>query len=1211
MSETRSALVETALRQLAGLRGRELSAAQLPAHAVQLAATLLKLSSLLRSPREVDRLTLLGRMMGDPSGQTFTTLLADRALRTSVAELSVGQARYLLTELGTPSYLTTFERLQLGALQGVGGLVPGLAASGMLRKIREQASAYVISGDASTLDRYIAARAARGIAVNVNQLGEEVISEADAAKRIDRYLELIRQPAVKTLSVKVSSIYSQMSVLAMDQCTQALCERLRPIYRAAVEHGGKLVYLDMEAYRDLAVTFECFTQLMNEPEFSNLQAGIVLQAYLPDSLSFQQELTTFARRRVAAGGSPLRLRIVKGANLAMERLESEQRGWVLPIYASKLETDANYKRMLLTATEPANAHCLHVGIASHNLFDIAYGLVLRATRNIEERVGFELLEGMADALCDALGQLGANVLVYAPFVSDAELPSALAYLVRRLDENTSADNYLSNSFSMRVADPAWEAQKRHFLAACAAIPTVSSTPRRDTTQQRGQGLEFSNEPDSDFTQSRERTALVAALTRARSLRFVVESQIPGTTLTQEDPLPGSDASRPGFVPYVIHLASQPQIERALQNATAAQTRLQDVSSEMRQAWLAGIAQQLRDHRHELTALMVLDAAKRPEEADVEVSEAIDFAEYYARSFASWSSSPRVRLRGRGPTVVTPPWNFPLAIPLGGVLAALVAGNSVILKPALETTLVAQRACELCWAAGVPRDVLQFVVCQDEVGSQLITDPRTHLVVLTGASDTARLFRRLRPDLPLLAETGGKNALYVSPLADREQAILDILQSAFGHAGQKCSALSLLILHRDLYDDEAFLESLREAAASLRCGSAWELDSRVTPLVQAPGALQLRALTQLDPGEQWLLKPVFDAENPNLVSPGLRLGVVPGSFAHQTEFFCPMLSILRAQDLQDALRIANGTGYGLTSGIHTLDEREQALWLRGIEAGNVYVNRKVTGAVVQRQPFGGWKDSSFGPGAKAGGPSYVAQFVTVHALPSQPPLRVDGTSDSLGRRVETLLSSVNARLDTAAQERLRAVAADYVQSYSEYYAAPSLLGSVRGEDNVLRWLGCEGLLIVADTDTSLEMLTRAALAASVCGINTVPLVPAQSELATSARGLGVDTYRNQSEVIDKIRRSDCRRVRYLGTPPPEWHTALSERNCHTASELPSGSGRFELLNYLREQSWSVSTHRYGHLAPEVLRSVCRAAGVALRLTAAPAPGAPPKSHAWSA
>src|SRR5262244_312693 len=344
--------------------------------------------------------------------------------------------------------------------------------------------------------------------------------------------------------------------------------------------------------------------------------------------------------------------------------------------------------------------------------------------------------------------------------------------------------------------------------------------------------------------------------------------------------------------------------------------------------------------------MIVDGAKTVPEADPEVSEAVDFARYYPRAL----EETRDELEGAemdplGVVVVAPPWNFPLSIPASGVLAALTAGNAVLLKPAPEAVLVGWQLAQALWDAGVPMGALQFVPCpDDDVGQSLVTDPRVNAVILTGSAETARRFVAWRPGLRLFAETSGKNAMIVTALADRDQAIRDLVRSAFGHNGQKCSAASLAVCEAEVYDDADFRRQLHDAAASLAVGSVWERTSRITPLTQMPGAALRRALTVLDQGEEWLLEPRVAPDNPRLWSPGIKLGVRPGSFFHTTECFGPVLGLMRADDLDHAIDLANAQPFGLTSGIHSLDDREIERWTARIEAGNLYVNRPVTGAI---------------------------------------------------------------------------------------------------------------------------------------------------------------------------------------------------------------------------------------------------------------------------
>ncbi len=415
-----------------------------------------------------------------------------------------------------------------------------------------------------------------------------------------------------------------------------------------------------------------------------LHAGIALQTYLPSALADFDRVARFAYERVQNGGAPIRVRLVKGANLAMERVESALNNWSVPVLPDKARVDANFKRVLLRAGGSGAASAVHVGLASHNLFDVCLGLVLQSSRDLEGRLSFELLHGMADPLQQSLRALGASVLVYAPVVGEHEFPSAIACLVRRLDENTATDNYLRHSFGMRAGSTAWDEQVAKFRAACSAIDVPETHPRRavnrDVEPLVPTRREFENEADTDFSSAINRHWVERHLSDMRAWSDqgdgVVRSKIARLEQLQGDRVAGFDPSRPGVVPYSIVLATASELDHALTAGTRKFSRRCPPSNN-RMTWLQAAAHGLRSARGELIATMVLDAGKRVIEADAEVSEAIDFAEYYARTYQQLADDTHnmgAQLEPRGVTVVTPPWNFPLAIPLGGVFAALVAGN---------------------------------------------------------------------------------------------------------------------------------------------------------------------------------------------------------------------------------------------------------------------------------------------------------------------------------------------------------------------------------------------------------------------------------------------------------------------------------------------------------------------------------------------------------
>lgn len=1040
-----------------------------------------------QTPKEHAETANLARLMNDPKGKAFTFAMVDEVFRSHDPMNEARRWRGLLRELGVPEYPPLADRLlmRLGAAGSL--MLPGVVMRAVAARMRAESARVILPGEKEPLQRYLQTRTEQGFRINLNHLGEAVLGEEEARNRLKAVLDHLANPAVNYISVKISSIFSQINLLAWDDTLAQIKTRMRILYRIAAR-GGKFVNLDMEEYRDLALTVAAFREVLDEPEFLTIPAGIVLQAYLPASGAAQRELTEWARQRVMNGGVPIKIRLVKGANLAMEAVEAEMHGWHPAPYATKAETDAHYRRMLEYGCTPENARAVRLGVATHNLFDAALGLTLREMNGVESCVEIEMLEGMANHQARAVRDAAGGLLLYAPAVRSDDFLSAMAYLVRRLDENTAPENFLRDMFAMHPGSAEWERQRARFVQGWNERSTVSAESRRKSPAvQPATSAEFKNEPDSDWTQAAAREALEKAI-----------------RVWQPEPLP-----------------ELPGLETMLQAAVQAQSGWEALGVSKRAEILNRAADLMSAQRSSALACMRVDGKKAITEADGEVSEAIDFARYYART----AHAPQgVKAEALGVIAVVPPWNFPYAIPAGGVLAALMAGNSVIFKPARATVQTAWLLARQLWAAGVPKEVLHFFPCDSTVGEKLITDARIACVILTGGYETARKFQRWRPALNLLAETSGKNALVITAQADRELAIKDLVRSAFGHSGQKCSAASLAIIEAEVYDDPIFRRQLRDAAASLPAGPATDPRNVVTPLVTTPGRDLQRALTTLEAGEEWLLEPRQLGDDPCAWTPGIKFGVQPGSWFHQTECFGPVLGLMRAASLAQATEWQNGTAFGLTAGLHSLDPEEIAWWKEQVLAGNLYINRPITGAIVQRQPFGGWKKSCIGPGAKAGGPNYVLSF---------------------------------CRLSDTAE-----VADDYQAAWAEYFALQHDPTALRCESNVFRYRPCRGVILrlEARDEASIE---RAKLAAQITG---VPLT------------LSVKEDESDAEFIARLPElaKGAEFLRTVSAPGDALLSAAHEAGLNWIHAPFVACGRIELTRWLREQSVSETRHRYGQL-----------------------------------
>ncbi|MEW6302792.1 MAG: proline dehydrogenase family protein [Verrucomicrobiota bacterium] len=1169
-------------------------------------------ASLLQTPQEKRQQAELDRMLQNPQDKATLTQMTDEAFRSKTPRRAVDQFIHILDVQGVPRFFSPLDRTLLKGFQSFGGYLPGVAVPLVKERMQKETANVILPAETEMLARHLHERRAEGVRMNVNFLGEAILSEQEAKRRLHGYLEALEQPEIEVVSVKISTLYSQISSLAPEHTVGVLCERLERLYRAAARQAftradgtesPKFVYLDMEEYRDMTLTSEAFMRTLERPGLERVAAGIALQAYIPDSFRAQKEINAWARRRVAGGGAPVTIRVVKGANLEMERVEASLHGWPQAPFQTKIETDANYKRMLHEGMKAENLAAVRLGIASHNLFDLAYGLALAVEHGALDKVQFEMLEGMANHQRRALFELAQNLLLYAPVCKKEDFIHAIGYLVRRLDENTGPENFLRHAFCIHVGTPEWERLERGFLASFEAIAQLPETPRR--TQNRlvapGQANpvangwpQFVNEPDTDFSLPHNGEWAQQLIAKWEPLHGERAAQIPLVVAGEEIAAGRAtrdclDPSRPGVVVGRCQQASAEDIEKAVACAQADPDGWRALAVEKRFELLGKVAQELRLARADLIGAAMANGGKTIAEADPEVSEAVDFVEFY-RATARWFQElPNLRAQGKGVVVVVSPWNFPMAIPCGGVAAALAAGNTVILKPASDAVLVAWELCQCFWRAGVSRRALQLLPSSGGVeGRRLVTHPKVDAVILTGGTATAQQMLREKADLNLAAETGGKNATIVTAMSDRDQAIKDVLHSAFSHSGQKCSATSLLLLEAEVYDDAAFRRALCEAAESILVGPAWKLETKMGPLIRPPGGDLANGLTRLEPGEAWLLRPEPDRHNPNLYAPGIKWGVQPGSYTHLTEFFGPVLGVMRFEKLAEAIALANQTGYGLTSGLESLDDREQAEWKAGIRAGNLYINRPTTGAIVLRQPFGGMGKSAFGPGIKAGGPNYVAQFMDFEETraPQGSFQIADPELATLRRQLEQLSDSPAFPKNDV--RRVMAAIASYDKNVTEEFGREHDHFKLVGQDNFRRYAPVRELRVRIDpVDTFFEIFARVCAAKAVgCRItvSTPPDFDSETlrllhDLTESWAGRIEFVEETDEQLAEAIRERQTERVRFAAAervPMVVHHTATDTPGVYLARARVLMEGRIELLWYVQEQSVSFNYHRYGNL-----------------------------------
>ncbi|MGO2139780.1 MAG: bifunctional proline dehydrogenase/L-glutamate gamma-semialdehyde dehydrogenase [Leucobacter sp.] len=1138
----------------------------------------------------------LAGVLRDPNGLDFTVGFVDGVVRPE----DLGVAAKKLKDLVplTPSFLPGVMRGAIGLGGAFAKPMPGVVVPIARKVLRQMVSHLIIDATDSKLGPAIAKIKRDDVRLNVNLLGEAILGQGEAERRLAGTHKLLSRPDVDYVSIKVSSTVAPHNHWAFDEAIEHIESQLVPLFeRAAAASPQKFINLDMEEYKDLDLTLEVFTRILDRPEFLNLEAGIVLQAYLPDALGAMMRLQEWSAARVARGGAAIKVRLVKGANLPMELVDAAIHGWPAATWGSKQDSDTSYKAVLDYALTPERVKNVRLGVAGHNLFDLALAWLLAKGRGAESGLEVEMLLGMATGQAEAVRRDVGGLLLYVPVVHPEEFDVAIAYLIRRLEEGASQENFMSAVFELNDNSQLFEREKNRFLASLGDLegitadgdPANFAVPPSNRVQDRrvfdqagvearvdalvemGRKGEFDNTPDSD-------------------------PDLPGNHVWGREIANRMVASKLGDNLVADAMVESAQdLEEIVARGVAAADGWQALGADERARILYRAGEKLEERRAQLLEVMGSECGKTLDQGDPEVSEAIDFANYYAMLGQVIGQVDGAKYKSQKLTAVIPPWNFPVAIPAGGALSALAAGSAVIIKPASNSARSGAVMIEALWEAGVPRDVLQFVQFADRaLGSKLVADPRVDRLILTGAYETAVNFRELRADLPILAETSGKNAIIVTPNADLDLAAKDVVQSAFGHAGQKCSAASLVILVGSVATSKRFRGQLLDAARSLKVGTPENLETQMGTIITAPDGKLLRGLTTLSAGEKWLIEPKpLESDSPlaadkkggnKLWSPGVREGVKRGSEYHLTEYFGPILGIMTAATLDEAIDMVNEIDYGLTSGLHSLDRDEMALWLNRIQAGNLYVNRGITGAIVRRQSFGGWKKSAIGAGTKAGGPSYLYGLGEWEDAPVSAALTAPRPAAA-----PILTAAQQAGIAGADLEWLRAALGTDATAWESEFGIARDASGVGVERNLLRYRPVP-VTVRAAADAPIHQVVRTVAAGVAAGsrpsVSTPAALPEPISKAFKAAGVEI-VFEDDAAWAARLGRIAAQdgpnasaRIRLIaGASRAEGLAAITAATGGKPDIAVYGgdvvsAGRVEMLPFMHEQAVSITAHRFG-------------------------------------
>jgi RHH-type proline utilization regulon transcriptional repressor/proline dehydrogenase/delta 1-pyrroline-5-carboxylate dehydrogenase len=944
-----------------------------------------------------DRLMRL--TMGDQAVkvQLFRFIDALPSLKSS-ADISTHLREYF-EEAGP--HLPTWLRRASGWMprDGIAGRVLAWAAN---HNARRMAHRFIAGSTVDEALHAIARMRRQSLTFTIDLLGEATITEAEAVEYQGQYFELIEGlsrevnhwPAVPQIdsdafgpiprvnvSVKLSSLYSQFDAIAPEATSEAVRARLRPILKMARDQGA-FVNFDMEQYSFKETTFRIFREVLSEPDFCDWRdVGIAVQAYLRDTDADLAELLSWAEQR----GTPVWVRLVKGAYWDYETILARQCGWEPPVWLEKWQTDVAYERQTRFLLE--HHRTLRPAFASHNVRSISHALAVADEIGLPPRaIEFQALYGMADAVKDVLVKMGQRVRVYTPY---GRLLPGMAYLVRRLLENTSNESFLRASFSENVSEEQLLMNPQQHGKA---------SREHERPEASGGGVKpFENEPLTDFSREDARQKMLRGLELVKGqLAKTYPLVIDGKKISTPQTFDSVNPSRTGEVIGKITKASPEHAKQAIAAAARALESWRDVEPRKRAEYLFKAADVMRRRHFELAAWACVESAKSWREADAEVGEAIDFCEFYGREALRLFAHQETDLPGeaneyvyepRGVTVVIAPWNFPLAI-IGGMTAAAIAtGCTAIMKPSEQSSVMAAKLMEVFEEVGLPPGVVNYVPgIGEEIGPTLVNHPDTAVIAFTGSMPVGLLINAEAGKTPpnqnhvkrVIAEMGGKNATIIDADADLDEAVKGVVDGAFGYSGQKCSACSRAVVVASVYDQ--FLNRLVEATKSLKVAPADDPSCSVGPVIDEDSRNRIKEFIEKGKKEAKLVY-AGDAgdlaKQGTFVAPHVFADVSPKDTIAQEEIFGPVLAVIKVKDLNEALKVATDVKYALTGAIYSRSPANIAEAKRRFRVGNLYINRKCTGAIVRRQPFGGFKMS--GIGTKAGGPDYLLQFVVPRTI----------------------------------------------------------------------------------------------------------------------------------------------------------------------------------------------------------------------------------------
>ncbi len=787
-----SRYIEEAIEILSSIEKKPISRDERVLLSIHLATFLMKEANMITTPKEKSFQQHLNSFAINLNNKAFIFNLIDQCFRTKNKNKTATQILHLINQYGIPASYSLYSYTKFYLFKLFGKNFPSTFIPIISHGLQKDFNATFRIADDAVLKEYAKKMGEKNIPVNFTRLGEFAIGNNCAKNKLNIYQHDLKQPYISSISIKPSLLLAQINANAYENSIDTLSDNFRTLFRSAImpDSPNKQIIIDLDKYDHMSIVVEAFIKVLTEEEFLNFSCGIVLQSYFPDSFSMQKKLTSFAINRKNNGGAPIIIRLVKGAYLNYEQVIASKKRWKQASFLHKIQTDANFKRMLEYGLKDENAKAANINIATHNIFDLAYALLLTKENDSLSYVTFEMYEGRVQNIRKALHKLIPNNLsICCPIFTTSELYDAISHILRRIEENASPENFLHQSKNLYPGTPIWEELENSFLHSCKQIDTLQENPRRKQNRFEDSKIAFNyfsfdNDPITDFSSENNRQWANKLIEKWKNYKPTpIPITIKGKDIFLNEKGKGFSPSNPNDLFYTYSLAEEKEINIALNTAKANEHYWQNIHSDEKQKIFIRLVELFKEKRDEIIGIIMADVGKTFKDADIEVSAAIDSLEYHRLSLERIKKFKDLSWTPKGTFFIASCWDNPCSKAVANIIAALITNNCVIFKPSPKAVLIGWKIVNLFWEAGICKEILQFINCTDEtISSTLLSDSRLSAAIYNCHSITAQKLIQKHPLLDFYAAANGKNFIIISSISDYDLAIKNLVLSAFEFAG---------------------------------------------------------------------------------------------------------------------------------------------------------------------------------------------------------------------------------------------------------------------------------------------------------------------------------------------------------------------------------------------------------------------------------------------